>query len=162
VWLAIWASLIGVLVCLGLIIRPVRFLAGERLDDDAVPVMDARGIGPLAADGSALAPLPGLLVALAVGVVTWLAMGPWVALAVAVVVGVALVVPRGQVLLRVVSVGSLAAAALFIVAKQARGNFVVDFDWMNKFELTHAWALLATALLALDALVEFLRRRSDP
>ena len=159
VWIALWSSLLGVLVCLGLVIRPIRFLAGARLERGRIPLMDVGGISPLQADGAALPVGPSALVALVVGVVTSVFMGPWVGLAAAVVAGVALARPRGQVVLRAVCLGALGAAATFIVAKQARNDFIVDFDWMTKFELTHAWALLATALLAVDALVETLRNR---
>jgi hypothetical protein len=141
------------------VIRPMRFLSGAQVSRDRIPVMDVLGIGPLSADGTALPIGRSLLGALVVGATAFPAMGPWVGLAAAVVTGVALAVRRGQVLLRLVCVGALGAAALFIVAKQARNDFLVDFDWMNKFELTHAWALLATALLAVDPLVEVLRRQ---
>ena len=159
VWIALAASALGVLVCLGLLIRPVRFLAGARVPEERIPVMDVLGVGPLEVDGAALSPMASAGAALAVGLAAVVFMGPWVGLATALVTGVALGLRRGQVVLRVVCVGTLGAAALFIVAKQARTDLIVDFDWMTKFELTHAWALLATALLATDPLVEALRRR---
>ena len=86
-------------------------------------------------------------------------LGPLVGVALAVVTGLALAVRRGQVLLRVACVGSLGLAVAFIVAKQLRADYVVDFEWMNNFEITHAWALFAAGLLAVDPLVEVLRRR---
>ena len=158
VWLAIGASLLGVALCLFLAVRPIRWLAGAPLPEDGIPDMDVRGIAPLAPDGDRLPLLRGALGGLAVGLVTLVFMGPWVGLAAGLVTALALVLRRGQVLLRLACVGALAAAALFIVAKQARNDYLVDFDWMNKFEVTHAWALLATALLAIDPLVEVLRR----
>jgi hypothetical protein len=81
-----------------------------------------------------------------------------VGLAVLAVVALALAVGRGQVLLRFACVGGLGLAAAYIVARQARSDFVVDFEWMNNFEITHAWALFAAGLLAVDPLVELLRR----
>ena len=159
VWVAIWASVLGVLLCLFLVVRPVRWLAGAPLPRDGIPVMDVRGIGPFSADGNAVPLLRATVAALVVGLVVLVFMGPWVGVAAAVVTGLALAVRRGQVLLRIACVGAFGAAALLIVAKQARNDFVVDFDWMNKFEVTHAWALFAAALLAIDPLVELLRRR---
>jgi len=117
------------------------------------------GIAPFATDGAALRPGPAIGFAAVAGLVTFFAMGPYVAAAVAVVTALALGVQRGQVLLRVACLGAFGAAAMYIVAKQTRAGYLVDFDWMNKFELTHAWALGATALLAIDPLVELLRRR---
>ena len=167
VWIALWASLVGVLISLGLVIAPTRRRSGTRparaaVPVTAVPVTAVRGVGPLSADGPTVPAVQAAAVALAAGGATALAMGPWVGLSAAAVTAAALAVRRGQVLLRVVCVGALGLAALYIVAKQARNQFVVDFDWMNRFEVTHAWALLATALLAVDPLVEVLRRHRRP
>ncbi len=183
VWIAILASLLGALLCVGLVIRPVRFLArrpvgaaADGADDPDVasgvapgvasgpipaPVMRPEVISPVASDGPTLPLRSALLATAATGLVAFVAMGPFVALAVAAVTAVALLARRGQVVLRVVCLGAFGAAALFIVAKQFRGGYVVDFDWMNKFEITHAWGLLAAALLAVDPLVELLRRRRE-
>jgi hypothetical protein len=120
------------------------------------------GLAPLSAEGSPLRPARAALAAVAVGAAAWVATGPWVALAVVAVAAVALALPRGQVVLRAACLGSLGAAAAFIVVKQALNGYVVDFDWMNKFETTHAWGLAAAVLLAVDPLVEHLRTRPAP
>ncbi len=207
VWIALWASLLGAVLCIGLAIWPVPWLARRptrrrsveggsdsgsdpgTVDPDAAsvkagapvhdvgagadrqaavelpsatlpaPPMVPVGIAPFATDGAALRPGPAIGFAAVAGLVTFFAMGPYVAAAVAVVTALALGVQRGQVLLRVACLGAFGAAAMYIVAKQTRAGYLVDFDWMNKFELTHAWALGATALLAIDPLVELLRRR---
>ncbi len=160
VWIALWASLAGVLLCVGLCIRPPRLLGGGPVDPSVVAPMDVRGTGPLDTDGGALGPASAALGGVAVALVGWVFLGPWAGLAAGLVAVAALGLRRGQVLLRTVGVGVLALSFAFIVAKQARNGFVVDFDWMNKFEVTHAPVLLATALLALDPLVEVLRRRA--
>jgi len=161
VWVALAASLVGALICLLLVMRPMRWLAGEPLPEDAIGTVEVTGIGPFSVDGRATRPARAALVALLVGLVAVLFLGPWVGLAVFVVTFLALAVGRGQVLLRTACVGAFGLAAAFIVVKQTRGHFVVDFEWMNGFEITHAWALFATGLLAVDPLVELLRRRRD-
>jgi hypothetical protein len=173
---------LGFALCVLLVVHPVRWLARRGADDpdgdgdrDADDPADGgagtglRGqvaatmrpvlISPFGSDGPPVPWARSAIVSLAVGVAALLTMGPLVALAATAVTLLALAVRRGEVLLRIVSLGALAAAALFIVAKEARNHFVVDFDWMNKFEVTHAWGLIATALLAVDPLVEVLRRR---
>ena len=166
VWIAIWASLLGVAICLLLALLPARWLArtplrrlsGAPLDDELVGTVDVAGIGPFAADGPPLAGARSAAVGVAVGLVAAVFLGPWVGLATLVVTALALAVGRGQALLRAACVGAFGLAAAYIVARQARSDFVVDFEWMNNFEITHAWALFATALLAVDPLVELLRR----
>lgn len=207
VWIALWASLLGAVLCVALVIWPVPWLARrsaarsssaggadsgsapEGLDVSGVaaaagaaaagadagvafagdegpssatlsaPPMVPIGISPFGSDGSALRAGPAIGFAAITWLVTCAAMGPYVATAVGVVTAAALGLRRGQVLLRIACIGAFGAAAAYIVAKQTRAGYLVDFDWMNKFELTHAWALGATALLAIDPLVELLRRR---
>ncbi|UDY36471.1 alpha-(1-_3)-arabinofuranosyltransferase domain-containing protein [Dermatobacter hominis] len=167
VWIAIWASLVGVALCVFLAAAPTRWLrrvpvvrrlTGAPLSDDLVGTVDVVGVGPLSTDGPALPVGRSLVVALAVGVVAAVFLGPWVGLAILAVTALALAVGRGQVLLRIACVGGLGLATAYIVVRQARADLLVDFEWMNEFEITHAWALFATGLLAVDPLVELLRR----
>jgi hypothetical protein len=119
--------------------------------------MASSGVAPLRIEGSAVPARRAATVALGVALVA-LVLGGWaVALATGLVVAVALGWRWGQVLLRAVGVGLFAAAAGFVIAKQWRFGFVVDFNWMNQFELTHAWTLTAVALLVADPLVSHLR-----
>lgn len=160
VTMALWASLVGVLVCVALLIRPPR--RGARSGNPVLgAVMSPHGTGPVSSDGPTLSAGRAASATLAVGVASWLAAGPWVGLFVAVVAALALTLRRGQLVLRVACFGSLAAAAGYIVAKQALNAYVIDFDWMNKFEVTHAWGLTAILLLALDPLVAHLRSGQD-
>ena len=188
VWMAIWASLLGVAVCLVLALVPHRWWArlpwrrgrrsgapgegpgasegsrGQRraegpADAAAVADVEVEAAGPLLVDGVSLSAGRSLALGLAVGVVAAVFLGPWVGVATAAVTAVALGLRRGQVLLRAACVGAFGLAAAFIVAKQLRADYVVDFEWMNNFEITHAWALFAAGLLAVDPLVEVLRRR---
>jgi arabinofuranan 3-O-arabinosyltransferase len=160
VWAGIWASVLGVLLCVGLAVRPTRRLAAAPLLGGSVAGMRPVGVGPLAVDGAAMSPLPALAIAAASGLGAWIVLGAPVAVAVAALVAVALAWRLGQVVLRVVCLGAFGAAAAYVVGKQAMNGYVVDFDWMSRFEITHAWSLLAAGLLALDPLVEALRATS--
>lgn len=62
--------------------------------------------------------------------------------------------------LRVVSLAMFAAAAAFIVTKQFRNDFVVDFNWVGRFETAHAWALLAVCTMVASVVVDGLRSSS--
>lgn len=159
VWIAIAASLLGVAICVLLVIRPVRRLAGDPLPEDTLGVIDVSAVGPTVADGPPVPWQRSGAVGIAVLVVSSIFLGPWVGVAAGAVTFAALALRRGQVLLRIACVGAFTLAAAYIVAREARGHYLVDFEWMNTFEVTHAWALFATALLAVDPLVELLRRR---
>jgi arabinofuranan 3-O-arabinosyltransferase len=156
VWIALALSALGVLLCAACILRPPRWWAGATLGETP-PTMASSGVAPLRIEGSAVPARRAATVALGVALVA-LVLGGWaVALATGLVVAVALGWRWGQVLLRAVGIGLFAAAAGFVIAKQWRFGFVVDFNWMNQFELTHAWTLTAVALLVADPLVSHLR-----
>ena len=153
------ASALGVLVCLILLFWPLRLWAGRPVDEDRVGDLEVGSVGLFGGDNGPVTARTTVVATLIVAIATYLFMGPWVALGVAVTTAVALAVRRGQVALRVVCFGLIAAASAFVVLKQARNDYFLDFDWMNHFELVHAWGLAAIALLAVDPLVESLRRR---
>ncbi|MFZ4670248.1 MAG: hypothetical protein ACOYML_13170, partial [Microthrixaceae bacterium] len=58
----------------------------------------------------------------------------------------------------IVGIGMWAAAAGFVILKELRNQYVIDFNWMNQFEITHAWTLVAVICLALDPIVSALRK----
>ena len=100
-------------------------------DAAAVADVEVEAAGPLLVDGVSLSAGRSLALGLAVGVVAAVFLGPWVGVATAAVTAVALGLRRGQVLLRAACVGAFGLAAAFIVAKQLRADYVVDFEWMN-------------------------------
>ena len=59
------------------------------------------------------------------------------------------------------SAWAFVAAAGFIVVKQLRNDFVVDFNWVSRFETAHAWTLLAVFTLVAAVAVDGLRHRQD-
>ena len=83
--------------------------------------------------------------------------GPAVAAFVAVLSALALSLRRGTALIPAAGVAAFGLAALYVVTKQWRNDYLVDFNWMNQFEVTHAWTLAAVALLVVDPVVERLR-----
>lgn len=167
VWIALALSALGVLVCVALLIRPPKCFAGRPSDastsggttsngttaDVMAPGVTVAAVEPFGTESPPVAPGRAAVAAAVIGVVTFLAAGWAVAIGVAAIGFVALALPRGRVVLRVVGIGLFAAAAGFVIAKQIRGAYVVDFNWMNLFEVTHAWTLAAIALLVVDPVV---------
>jgi arabinofuranan 3-O-arabinosyltransferase len=161
VWIALALSGLGVLLCAGFILGPPRLLAGQPLPGPFAP-MAPTGVAPLGVEGSPLRRGRVTLVALGFAALTFVLAGWAVALAAGVLVAAALGFRRGQVLMRIVGVALFGMAAGFVVAKQWHYGFMVDFNWMNQFEVTHAWTLTAVALLVADPLVTHLRSRVTP
>lgn len=54
---------------------------------------------------------------------------------------------------------SLTLAFGYVVAKQLRNDYRVDFEWMNAFEASHVPTLAAVALVVADPFVALLRQR---
>lgn len=161
VWVGLGASVLGVLLCLGLALWPRRGRA-----EDAPTLVTGGPMEPVlhrpdSVDGPALAPVRAAVVGLVAGVVGAVFVG-WVAgLAVALLVGVSLVWNRGQLVLRVAAVGLLGAAFGYVVLKQARNDYPLDFDWMEWFQITHQWTLTAVVLMSASVVVDSLRRNGD-
>jgi arabinofuranan 3-O-arabinosyltransferase len=161
VWAGLGASALGVLLCLALALWPRR----SRTDDGPALVtgqpMEPVLHRPDTVDGPALAPVRAAVVGLVAGVVGVVFVG-WVAgLAVALLVGVSLVWSRGQLVLRAAALGLLAAAFGYVVLKQARNDYPLDFDWMEWFQITHQWTLAAMVLVFASVVVDSLRRSGE-
>ena len=155
VWVGLGLSALGVLACLAIVAFPRR----RTVPDDDRPVLRPEVTPPWEPTGGTVAPGAALGVGLAGGLLAWLVAGPAVGVAVGVLVALAVVLPRGQLLLRAAVLLPWAAAAGFVIAKQFRNGYVLDFNWMNQFELTHAWTLLVVCALVADPAVSALRRR---
>jgi arabinofuranan 3-O-arabinosyltransferase len=152
VWFGLGASVLGVLACLVLLCWPRR----RRSAPDAAAT-EPIGIAPFAVDGGVPTRAIGATLTLATATVSWIIAGPFVALGMAAVAALAAFVPRGQVVVRLVGIGMWAAAAGFVILKELRNHYVIDFNWMNQFEVTHAWTLAAVICLALDTVVSAVR-----
>ena len=172
IWLGLGASALGVFLCIALIVGRPRRRRGPADTDDAPTVVPAAreidratamtpvGAPPLAVDGPPLGVRPSVVAAAVTGVLALVFGGPFVGLGVAVVTLVALATRRGQTVARAACLGLFGASIAFIVGRQARNDYQVDFNWMERFEVTHAWAVAATMLLAVEVVVDAWRARS--
>ena len=59
--------------------------------------------------------------------------------------------------LRVGCVAMFAAMAAYVVAKQWKGGFDLDFGWPRRFEPIHDLGMLTVVLLGIECLVEAVR-----
>lgn len=140
---------------------------GPPVPADASPVPTGAGVGvmtptwspPGTIDGPPLSLGRAVIGALVAGVVATVLAGIPVGVGVAVVTGLGLGLRRGQLVLRAACAALAAASFIFIIAKQARYGYEIDFDWMSSFEITHAWTMFA--ILALLTAVVVDRIRSD-
>ena len=171
VWIGLGLSAVGVVACLALIVvgalrrrRPSATTEADTPDEAAartpgamVPTWISLRGGRRGRD----APRRSVIAALVAGVVATIAAGPFVGLSIAVVAGVGLGLRRGQFLLRLSCVVMAAASFGFIIAKQLRYRYEIDFDWMNSFELTHSWTMFAILALLVAVVVDRLRSGED-
>ncbi len=189
VWIGLALSALGVLACLALIVvgarrrraagatatadapadAPTRDaaalesapLSGATPDPAGRGLMEPRWAGLGAADGAAWPLRRALIGALVAGVVALVAAGPLVGLAIAAVTGVGLAVRDGQRWLRLSCVVMAAASFGFIIAKQLRYRYEIDFDWMSNFEITHSWTMFAILALLVAVVVDRIRSGED-
>ncbi len=152
VWWALVLSAVGFVAALGLSLRPARPTAvgtSQAMRPLPVGIFDAFGRPPslrptvLVASGSGVLGL--VLIDLRFGLLTAL-----VAIA-------ALRTAWGWRALRLLVVASWGLVGAFVVAKQVRNGFPLDFDWPQHFDAVNSLGLLAYVLLAVDAVVEAVR-----
>ena len=165
VWIGLALSALGVLACLALILLPLlrrhRGATQEPAEpgepgDDALPM----GASPLHRDGPVLSLASSLIAGVVAGVLGLLFGSLVLGAVLGLLTFVAARVSWGQVVLRATSIGMFAAAAGFIVLKQYRNDYVVDFNWVGRFETAHAWALLAVFALVASVVLDGLRSRA--
>jgi arabinofuranan 3-O-arabinosyltransferase len=162
VWAGLAVSALGVLICLALIVVPLvrrrRPAGADGPISSVAPVLAS----PWEQDGPVLSWRTTAVVTAAASVVG-VVVG---SVPIGVVLGVATLaacrLARGQLVVRLLSAGMFAAAAAFIIARQFHARFVVDFNWVRRFEVTHAWALLAVFAMLVAVVVDALRRRGEP
>ena len=159
IWIALALSALGVVLCLLLLVLSPLLGAGRPVRKSRIADMVPELVGPFSADGGPVPTRTALLGTLVVGGLSALVMPWWAAAPVAVVAYVSLRTRRGQVLLRGAAVASLTLAFGYVVAKQLRNDYRVDFEWMNAFEASHVPTLAAVALVVADPFVALLRQR---
>ncbi len=169
VWIALGLSGLGVLACVGLILWPLvrrRARASDAAAGSETAVLVPELAAPWQQDGPSLSWGASIVATVLAGAGGLLFGSPVIGGSLAVLTLVACRVPRGQVALRVVSLAMFAGTAAFVVIKQLRNDFVVDFNWVGRFETAHGWTLLAVfamfAAVVVDALRERRRSGDDP
>jgi hypothetical protein len=160
VWAAIWLSLLGALLCLGIIVvtwvrrRSVVATAATARAGDADAELSWSPVDAIP-PGSRVrwtAPLVcGLLAALVVA--------PWVGLLVAGVVALVIAQPRWRAVVLLVPAALLALCALYLMVEQFRYRYPSVFEWPTVFPHARTPAWIAVVLLAADAVTEILRSR---
>ncbi len=99
------------------------------------------------------------ITAIATGLVLWFFGGPLVGgLAALTVVG-GLLWPRIRPVVIVLAPGALAAAALFILAKQLRYSLEPSFEWPTYFDKVHVLGWIGVSTLVADLVVREVRSR---
>ncbi len=152
VWVALIASLLGVLCCLWLMRRPAEALR-RGITREVVPF----GIGLRDSFGAPAELRLALLTATAAALGGGIAAGWWAAAPVGALTFAALRTRWGWPILRAVFLAVIAVASAYVIAKQWRAEYRVDFDWPQHFEPAHNLFLLAYALLAAESVVEAVR-----
>lgn len=153
IWWGLASSALGLLICLALAFRPAKpNPAGtlQRTRPAAVGLWDAFGrpagwwataaVSLVAAFGSFMV------------VSRW-----WSILLAAGLAGAAMRTRVGWRALRVGCVAMFAAMAAYVVAKQWKGGFDLDFGWPRRFEPIHDLGMLTVVLLGIECLVEAVR-----
>ncbi len=156
VWVALVLSALGVVLCGVLLVLRTPRVRG--VPDGAQEPVTVRPLGVLAGTGEPLDTARAAGVSALLGAAAWVFMGWSVGAVVLAAAFCGLRLRRGQVVVRSAGIVLFGAAAAFVVLKQLRGDYLVDFNWMNLFEVTHAWTLAAVALLVVDVVVDRLRR----
>jgi len=162
---AIAASIVSVIVCLGIVLA--SGLRRRRRGRDMPEVADARELAeatiasPLVATGGR----PGwfgvtfaTLVALAAGAIF---VTPWVGVVLAAAVLVVMVRPTWRAVLSLLPAFALAGCGAYIAAKQWYTNLPPTFEWPTFFWQVRTLGWISIVFLAGDALVEIVRSRAS-
>jgi arabinofuranan 3-O-arabinosyltransferase len=162
VWTAIWLSLLGALLCIGIIV-----LTWVRRRSVVATAATAR---PGDADADlAWSPVEAIrrgsrvrwIAPVVCGVLAALVVAPWVGVVVAGVVALVVVQPRLRAVVMLAPAALLALCALYILVEQYRYRYPSVFEWPTVFPHARTLAWIAVVLLAADAVTEILRARFD-
>lgn len=158
VWLALWLSLAGAVLCLAIALAGLRRRRGS---PEAEPVAAEPYLrSPWWATGDPAGMAPTVVAALAVGVGAGLVVHPLFGVVAAVLTVAALRLPRGRAI-GAAGPALVVAAAGFTIVKQWRNGYPPDFGWADFFRPAHylAWGALWLVVVAL--LTDRLRRSTD-
>jgi len=152
VWIALLLSGVGFLLCLVLALRPAR----EAIRGGTAP-LDPQGLGLLDTFGRPVEWVPTAIASVAGALGCAVFVGPWWALPGAVAMLAGLRTDLGWRIVRFASLGAVGAAAAYVVLKQWRNGYPLDFDWPQHFEAVHSLGMFAYALLGIECTIEVLR-----
>ena len=152
VWFALLISAIGLLACLVLAFRPA--VSVERGVDAP---LHPTGLGLLDTFGRPASWPASAVASAAAGAAGAAFIGPWWSVPVALATIASLRTDLGWRTLRFATVGALGAVAGYVVLKQWRNDYPLDFDWPQHFDEVHSLGLFAYALLGVECTVEVLR-----
>jgi arabinofuranan 3-O-arabinosyltransferase len=163
VWIALGLSALAIVICLALVLWPVRRTwrwagadPGDRASSlPALPVLatPARWTGrPLGRRASISTALAGTALAVVV-------IGPIPGVIIGAVLLAVLGLPRLRALLTVGSVTLLGLASLYVLELQWRYKFPAKIEWPERFHRVTLVPWVAVALLLADAVIEYLRAR---
>ncbi len=163
--LAIWLSIVGVILCLGVIAftgirrRGVIATLATAAPGDADIALSWGLSGGLVRSG----PNPGgrarWVVPLVTGLLGGLVVAPWVGVLTAIVVFALVIRPRLRPFVMLAPAALLALCGAYIVVEQHRFRYPPVFEWPTLFPHARTLAWIAVVLLAADALVEIVRSR---
>jgi hypothetical protein len=163
---AIWLSLLGVALCLGIIAftwvrrRAVVATAATARPGDADIALDW-SVDP-SIGGAGSAPALGRvrwIAPLTTGLLAGLVVAPWVGALTAAVVFAVVVRPRLRPVVLLAPGALLALCGAYIVVEQLRYRYPPVFEWPTLFPHARTLAWIAVILLAADAITEILRSR---
>jgi hypothetical protein len=162
VWAAIWLSLLGALLCVGII--AITWVRRRSL----VPTAATARVGDADAD---VAWLPGVTVRrgsrvrwvapIVCGLLAGLAVAPWVGVLVAAVAALVVTRPRVRPWVMLAPAALLALCGVYMAYEQYHYIYPSVFEWPTLFPRARTLAWIAVVLLAADAVIEILRARFD-
>ncbi len=165
--LAIWLSLLGVVLCLGVIV--FTWLRRRTVLTSALTVRPGDAEVGLSWSGSFSGAMPGpesgsrtrrrWVGPVVTGLLGGLVVAPWVGVLTALVVFALVARPRVRPLVMIVPAVLLGLSGAYIVVEQYRYRYPPVFEWPTLFPRARTWAWIAVMLLAADAVVEILRSR---
>jgi hypothetical protein len=162
VWGAIWLSLLGALLCIGIIAvtwvrrRSVLATAATARTGDADAAL-AWSPGGAVGRGSRVR----WIAPVACGLLAGLAVAPWVGVLIAAIVALVVVRPKLRPLVMLTPAVLLALCGVYMAVEQYRYVYPSVFEWPTLFPRARTLAWIAVVLLAADAVVEILRARLD-
>lgn len=164
VWWSLILSALGMVACLAIIalslLRRRAALPAEAPAVDAPPVLEA----PWRRRAGRVTPRPLTVVvtAIGVGLVGAAFIRPGVGIALAALAIAGLVRPRLRTIAALGAPVALALAGGYIALQQWRYRYPPHFEWPTFFDTVQVLGWLAAALIALDAVLEYLDRHEPP